>query len=146
EDTRYWQTCLTTMTALPPNIHVRYGGIVQNRLVGPTLAQHQLFAFPTFGENFGHVIAEALMAGCPVLTTDATPGEETEGCGPGTTVRGVAPADIAAAIQRHIDMDEPALRRMSAAAKALGDRRADDPQAIAQNRALFLNAACQARG
>jgi glycosyltransferase involved in cell wall biosynthesis len=146
EDGAYWQSCLTTIKGLPSNIHVRYGGVLENRFVGPTLSQHQLFVFPTFGENFGHVIAEALMAGCPVLTTDATPWEEIESCGAGTIVRGTATADVAAAIQRHIDMDEAALRRMSSAAKILGERRADDPEAIAQNRALFMNAVCEARG
>jgi glycosyltransferase involved in cell wall biosynthesis len=145
EDRAYWHACLATIKALPVNIQVHYGGVVENRLVGTTLSQHQLFVFPTFGENFGHVIAEALMAGCPVLTTDATPWEEIERCGAGTIVRGTAPADVAAAIQRHIDMDEVALRRMSGAAKALGERRADDPEAIAQNRALFVNAVCEAR-
>jgi glycosyltransferase involved in cell wall biosynthesis len=146
EDIGYWHSCLAAIKALPASIHVHYGGVVENRFVAPTLSQHQLFLFPTFGENFGHVIAEALMAGCPVLTTDATPWEEIESCGAGTIVRGTATADVAAAIQRHIDMDESALRRMSTAAKTLGDRRADDPEAIAQNRALFINAACEARG
>ena len=32
-----------------------------------------LFFFPTRGENFGHVIFEALKAGLPVITSDHTP-------------------------------------------------------------------------
>jgi glycosyltransferase involved in cell wall biosynthesis len=31
------------------------------------------FIFPTLGENFGHVIAEALSVGCPVFVTTNTP-------------------------------------------------------------------------
>jgi glycosyltransferase involved in cell wall biosynthesis len=146
EDTTYWQSCLDVIKELPKGTDVHYGGVVQNKLVGPTLSQFQVFVFPTFGENFGHVIAEALMAGCPVLTTDATPWEEIQTCGAGTIVRGTDTADVAAAIQRHIDMDGAAQLRMSSAAKALGGRRAADPEAIEQNRALFVNAACDARG
>ena len=34
---------------------------------------HDLFVFPTLGENFGHVIYESLMCGTPVLVSDNTP-------------------------------------------------------------------------
>ena len=36
-------------------------------------SSYDVFLFPTFGENYGHVIAEALMAGCVVITSDQTP-------------------------------------------------------------------------
>lgn len=37
------------------------------------LAEYDLFFLPTLGENFGHVIAEALSSGLPVLISDTTP-------------------------------------------------------------------------
>lgn len=41
-----------------------------------------LFCLPTYSENFGIVIAEALYAGVPVITTKGTPwGEIDESCG-----------------------------------------------------------------
>jgi glycosyltransferase involved in cell wall biosynthesis len=43
----------------------------------------ELFVLPTHNENFGRVVAEALAAGVPVLTTTGTPWSEIEAAGAG---------------------------------------------------------------
>ena len=40
------------------------------------LKKHHIFLFPTLGENYGHVIQEALSAGCPVILSDQTPWQD----------------------------------------------------------------------
>lgn len=73
EDKIYWQECLEAKEKLPNNIRFKYCGSLPFADVAKTLAKYDLFFLPTLGENFGHVIAEALSAGLPVLISDATP-------------------------------------------------------------------------
>ena len=73
EDKGYWDKCQSLIAKLPRNIEVGYKGCVCPDNVVPTLSRYDVFVFPTLGENFGHVIFEALMAGCPVLLSDQTP-------------------------------------------------------------------------
>lgn len=72
-DSDYWGKCQELMRSLPPNIRVSYCGEVGHHDVGATFARYDLFLFPTRGENYGHVVAESLMVGTPVLLSDQTP-------------------------------------------------------------------------
>ena len=73
EDEAYWKECKTYITQLPSNISVHYTGPIANHEISGLIQQHHLFVLPTTGENFGHSIFEALMAGRPVLISDQTP-------------------------------------------------------------------------
>jgi glycosyltransferase involved in cell wall biosynthesis len=73
EDVGYWHRCEQLIATLPAHIHVEYCGPVEPARVIPVLATQDLFFLPTLGENYGHVIAEALQAGLPVLLSDQTP-------------------------------------------------------------------------
>jgi glycosyltransferase involved in cell wall biosynthesis len=73
EDNAYWTDCRETIEGLGKNIRVEYLGPRRNDELMPLLQQHHLFVLPTTGENFGHSIFEALLAGRPVLISDQTP-------------------------------------------------------------------------
>jgi glycosyltransferase involved in cell wall biosynthesis len=73
EDPAYWSLCQGLIKALPIHIKVTYQGEVAHEHVAQTFAAHDVFIFPTRGENFGHVIYEALAAGTAVLLSDQTP-------------------------------------------------------------------------
>lgn len=73
EDGAHWRLCQRLMAALPAHVTVQHKGPVTPDAVSATFAAYDLFAFPTHGENFGHVIFEALRAGTPVLISDRTP-------------------------------------------------------------------------
>jgi glycosyltransferase involved in cell wall biosynthesis len=73
EDADYWEKCRKEIERLPDNIRVAYAGPKRNDELMPILQQHHLFILPTTGENFGHSIFEAFLAGRPVLISDQTP-------------------------------------------------------------------------
>ena len=73
EDVRFGDRCRRLADALPAHITVTFGGPLDRDLVRSTLTTYDLMAFPTRGENFGHVIAESLSVSCPVMCPDNTP-------------------------------------------------------------------------
>ncbi len=64
-----------------PSIH--YIGEVEGKRKWQLLSESSLFVLPSYSENFGVVVAEALVAGTPVITTHGTPWSslQTERCG-----------------------------------------------------------------
>lgn len=75
---KYWNQCLELIRVLPDNIVVTYNSAIEKSLVNNLLTNYHLLVHPTLGENFGHIILEALSAGCPVLISDQTPWHELE--------------------------------------------------------------------
>ena len=73
EDADYWTICQRLINELPDNVRATYQGILRPDQVQETFARYDGFIFPTLGENFGHVIAESLSAGCPVICSQHTP-------------------------------------------------------------------------
>ncbi len=62
---------------------VEFTGAVYGDKKWELFRQSDFFVLPTYGENFGYVVAEALACGTPVITTRDTPWEdlETAHCG-----------------------------------------------------------------
>lgn len=70
---RYWRRCQRLIADLPSNVCARYLGELRPDQVKETFAKYDAFILPTRGENFGHVIAESLSSGCPVICSRRTP-------------------------------------------------------------------------
>ena len=73
EDSSYWLTCQAIIDELPSHIKVIYHGSIPSSAVPSAIYKNDLFFLPTLGENYGHVIAESLAVGTPVLISDQTP-------------------------------------------------------------------------
>jgi glycosyltransferase involved in cell wall biosynthesis len=69
----YWEECQSAIAHLPNNVICQYHGAIAPDTVPETLARHDLMLLPTRGENFGHAIVDAFLAGTPALIADTTP-------------------------------------------------------------------------
>jgi len=81
EDLQYWQECKRLIKQLPAHIKINVGGEIFPEKVYETFSNFDLFTFPTRGENFGHVIPEALSAGTPIILSDQTPWQKDKSFG-----------------------------------------------------------------
>lgn len=77
EDKEYWAECEKLMKNLPSNVKVKYCGEVQHKDIPQIFEQYHAFFFPTLGENYGHVIVEAMMNNCLcILSKGVTPWDD----------------------------------------------------------------------
>ena len=72
EDAEYWNECQNLICKLKKNVVCNYCGEVESHLVPVILSKYDVLLFPTLGENFGHVIFEALSSGCIPIISDKT--------------------------------------------------------------------------
>lgn len=83
EDKDYWSVCQKELNKFPNNVSWAWKGNLESEKVVETLKNQDVFLFPTRGENFGHVIQEALSAGCPCIISDQTPWQDFKSQGVG---------------------------------------------------------------
>lgn len=72
-DKKYWDLCLNKIDKLNSNFEVTYRGSIKPEQSMEVFSQYDVFLFPTLGENYGHVIYEALASGCIPIISDQTP-------------------------------------------------------------------------
>jgi len=137
EDKSYWAECQKIIGGLPENIEVRYSGSVEHDQVGAVMREHDIFFFPTLGENFGHVILEAPCAGCPILISDQTPWRGLEEKGVGWDLPLDRPELFREVLQRCVDMDQDEYVKWSERAREYGLQVTKDDGVVEQNRRLF---------
>lgn len=100
EDPAYSQLCRSLCHGLPPSVTVNWMGTVPHQSIQDVLGRYDVFLAPTHGENFGHVFAEALSAGLPVLAMDVTPWTDVLRGGGGMVISGHTDEAWARAIQQ----------------------------------------------
>jgi len=137
EEPGYWQQCRRALEALPPNVHARYHGMVPHEGVGEVLRAHDLLLLPTWGENYGHVVLEALVEGCPVLISDQTPWRDLERAGVGWDLPLTNPAAFRAVLERCVAMDPAEHAELCRRAVEYGRRCSEDQEAVHATRDLF---------
>jgi len=137
EDAGYWQQCLNVIAELPNNVSVSYKGEMTPDQVVPTLSQYDMFFMPTQGENYGHVIAEALCAGLPVLISDQTPWRDLEAQGIGWDLPLDDKGAFVQAIEQAHAMSANEYADFRERVLAWAKKKFENPEAIEANKAMF---------
>jgi len=139
EDEDYWHVCQTSINELPAHVTVRYHGEVSSDQVPHILAQYHLFVLPTLGENFGHVVLEALCAGCPVLISDQTPWSKVNEAGAGWALPLDQPARFVDALRTMVALDDAEFNAMVERVHAFGKAYVENPALVDQMQRFFKN-------
>lgn len=140
EDEVYWQSCLKQINAMPKNILIDYRGAVLPENVAETFAKYDVFLFPTRGENYGHVIAESLSVGTPILLSDRTPWRDLEHDGLGKDISLDDMDDFVIALNKFasLSLKEKNASRGHVVSKAR--ERLLTPKLLEENRQVFFKA------
>ena len=140
EDECYWAECLARVDALPSNIKFSYKGVLRPGEVLAVVAAYDLLYFPTFGENYGHVIAEAIQAGLPVLISDQTPWRDLEGKKLGWDISLNRPERFIEVLEECCEIESTQYAEWRRSIAAWAKDNISNSEAVEANRRLFLRA------
>lgn len=137
EDQYIWDICLEKMKDLPGNIKVNYKGSVDKKNVKDILAQYDVFFLPTFSENYGHAIVEALTVGTKVLISNMTPWRDLQNDKFGWDLSLNSPNDFINAINEELSVSPTDRLTNRKRIKSLFRERLTDPSVINSTKELF---------
>lgn len=141
EDNEYWAKCEAVINALPENIQVEYKGELYPDEVVSTLSKYDAFFMPTKGENYGHVIAEALCAGLPLLIADTTPWRNLQKQGIGWDLSLINPEVFSTVIDELAILPSEEHHQMRETVLAWAKNKFNQRDATEANTAMFKYAA-----
>lgn len=116
EDTEYKSHCLGLVKKLSDESIVTFSGALERSDVLQAMQSADFMVFPTAGENFGHVIAEALSQSCPVICSVHTPWTSSLNNGGGATVHPNSPEAWREAIEKFISTSGPEFQNAATSA------------------------------
>ncbi len=120
-DAGYVQTVLRQIEQSGVADSVEYVGEITGAAKAAMYTAADLFVLPSYSENFGMVVAEALTFGIPVITTNATPWPELQTCRCGWWIdTGVEP--LIETLREAMALTDDARAEMGKRSKALAAR------------------------
>lgn len=137
-DEFYWKECLSIVDQLESNIGVTYRGPVNHEQVKDILPSYDLFLLPTRGENFGHVIIEALSSGLPVIISDQTPWQDISSYKAGFNIPIEDVEDYRQILNKFLEMNEKEYNIFRKGALNYAFEYFKNSNAVIQNRNMFV--------
>jgi len=137
EDPIYWSKCKNLIEQSPVNTNIRYAGSVASSEVSVLLNTHHAFVLPSYGENFGHSIYEALSHGRPVLISNNTPWRNLEEKNVGWDIELGNKKKWIETIIKLVEMNQNEYDEMSKNAYVLSENYQNTTKVIEQYKKLF---------
>lgn len=109
----YWNECLKAISELPFNVKVNYKGVLPHHEIDAVLQQYHALFLPSTGENFGHIIIEAMSNSCIPIISDKTPWQNLASQNVGFDLSLSSPENFPKTIDNLALMDEPSLKKMA---------------------------------
>ena len=134
---QYWEKVEEKLLELPSNIHAAYKGNINSEQVVETLEQEHVFLFTTIGENYSHVVHEALSAGCPCVISDQTPWQDLDKNCAGHVLPLNDNSRFVKAIESYAEMAETDFQKISDAAHDYARRVSRESAETTGYRVLF---------
>ena len=135
----YWKKCQSIIDKLEFNVVVRYKGSVNHEKVNSIFKSYDLFFLPTHGENFGHVILEALSAGLPVIISDQTPWHDLSKFNAGIDIPIEDAEKYRQTINDFVQMSSDEYNKFRKGALSYANAYTNDSEIIQKNREMFLD-------
>jgi glycosyltransferase involved in cell wall biosynthesis len=140
DDAAHWRACEDLIEALPSNTSVRVHGEVAPAQVVEFMTEFDLLILPTHGENYGHVVHEALAAGLPVIVGSNTPWAHVEDQDAGWLVDSSSPTKLADLIERFAALTPRERATMSDSAARLANSIHKEGGGVDAHRRMFREA------
>ena len=135
QNAEYLRECQIAASAAP-NIEFEFSGEMAPDQIQQILRNYHFFYLTTWGENFGHSIAEALHCGLPVIISDKTPWQDLEKFKAGW----VLPMEASVfknALNRALNMDSSEYNQWSDSSKLFVKSVTDNPERLKMAQELF---------
>lgn len=135
EEQIYWKKC---KSVIEQDSRIQYKGVLKPSEIAATLQQYHFYILPTFHENYGHSIVEALLAGLPILISQATPWRDLQKAVVGADLDLNKPNDWISYLQDALALSQENYKEMVENCYSYSEEHVLSPKTIEDSRQLFL--------
>jgi len=135
QNPEYLRNC-QEMANLVPNAQIDFPGEINPTDITAAFDRHHFFLSATWGENFGHAIAEALLHGLPVIISDKTPWRNLQESAAGWDLP-LEPKAFDSVFEKCMQMDQHEYEHICHSTAAFGAAVLADPTNLEACKKLF---------